>query len=221
MITRMATPMMEHPIEPQLGINVIAMENPSAYFDLVQSISSSEEKWLFFSDKKRVIASKVCIFLGDPASGIDVNSLFKKAMISQLIAFLQDEQYKELHEITEQLYQFMVDLVMSNEMDIELDNEFDPKLLLDLFHPRLVQSDDSSAFELLQDIIRIAGALQIEQTLVLLHVFDYCTKEQIEYLQRDTLRQELQVLCLERSNQPLEFEKGRNWYLDADWAELY
>ncbi|TCD54707.1 type II-A CRISPR-associated protein Csn2, partial [Alloscardovia theropitheci] len=148
------------------------------------------------------------------------NDWFMKQMITKLLFNVDEYQLKELHEIFERGYSVFDSLALDSMLPVNLSAEFEVKAILGIYKPSIDVPNPRSFYDVLQSIIDTAGALNEKRMLVLLHITKYCTKEQLDYLARDILRQELQVLSLEWTDHLFRFEDGRSWYVDEDFVQF-
>ncbi|WP_394953617.1 type II-A CRISPR-associated protein Csn2 [Scardovia wiggsiae] len=221
MISQITIPPLE-PFDLDKGLNIISTNSLSVFFSFSQGIKGKNEMMHFYDDdnnRMEKLESEI-LLVGDIAGKFNYDEWFKKQLLSAYIREFDDEQLAALHKIHAQLFSVLDKTALDSMLPISLNQEFDTKNLVSIFKPTVDVPEYENFYDEIQAIIDIAGALSDKRMLVLFHISEYCTNDQLEYLVSDIKRQELQVLCLERTDHLLRFGDERSYYVDEDFVQF-
>lgn len=213
------------PLEPLMlsdGLNIVGTNNARAFFTLSQILRGEEDFGICFDENGEVV-EKIpthVLNIGDIAGVYDFDNWFMKSALSRVLTQLDENQLKKLHEVYEIGYEIFDSIALDGMLPIKLGSEFDAKTLLGIYRPKIDVPNPQSFYDVLQAVIDTAGVLNEKRMLVLLHITEYCTQEQLNYLIKDILRQNLRVLSLEWTDHPFRFDNGRSWFIDEDYVQF-
>lgn len=212
------------PIEVGPGLNFICIQDPQLLFHIVQCLTQetqSEERISLSRDSESYPVDKSILLIGDPLEPTDLNSLFLKEAMSRLTSNLTEEDLRDLDTISHELMQRVQRIIDMNDFDLEMVNsQFEPKMLIQFPKPRFEIASWTKMIQKLQAIIDIAGALDEPRMLVTFHISKYCSKEELELLSKDILRQGLQVIDIDQGDRKIDISDGRSQYVDEDFVQF-
>lgn len=229
-----------YPFEPftfKTGFNNITVAQPRLFYDLVRGFQpitfSSQPKGDHDTDAtessnsvlsrkgETIEVKKACLFLGDVIQVPELDRLFLKPALTDLITQLDDEDYQQLYSAYTVIHNVADKLCLSSSYPLEETADFNPSTLLGLCKFHFIQSDIHDAYDEIQTILDIAGALHLEKTLVTTHLIQECSLNQIKYVINETKRLNLQLVDLELRDSPFHLTDGENHFVDKDLVCLF
>lgn len=202
------------------GLNIICLERAKDYFLMTKGLVEDVDTVVVSQEGTLLSVSKEVLFLGDIANPVNLETLFYKQAVKAFLDYLGVEEKSRLLEIQRQIQSEIQGDLYRSEIPLEVDSETDLKRIITSVKLKIEISDDESFFDRLQEIVSIEGALQEKRLLVLTHITQYCTLEQIQYIKADILRLGLQVLFLEDSCARIDMKDGRTHYVDKDCVQF-
>lgn len=220
MITTITLPPLEA-ISLKDGMNVLGVQPRDLYFRIVKSFYTPNNDFLNLYDGNKLIPlDKGVVFIGNVIDNINLDEIYKKIAISKLIGLIDEEDRKELYSEFTSMSNSVERIVFDSFLPLTVSAEFDPKAIVGLFKPTMYIEEYTTVYDRIQGIINVAGALCESRMLVMLDIFEYCSDEQVKYLAEDIKRQNLQVICLERTDHRLGFDKERSRFIDEDFVQF-
>ncbi|OZG55087.1 type II-A CRISPR-associated protein Csn2 [Alloscardovia macacae] len=224
MISVVSMPPLE-PFELGEGLNVLSVYSAQILFNLTQLLKGDMEKGSLFDEKGKLCekVSGQILFIGDVAGEYSFSDWFMKTALTKMLLNFDSEQLKILHDAFEMGYSVFDAIALDRMLPVTVSGEFDPKAILSIYKPTLAVPNPENFYDVLQAVIDTAGALNEKRMLVMVHITEYSTQEQLEYLSKDIKRQNLQVLSLERTDHLFRFGEsgiGRSWYIDEDFVQF-
>lgn len=185
-----------------------------------KSLDPPESGVILSYDGIPVTARKSCLYIGDLSECPPLTDIFLKPAITEIAAHLDEENLVSLMRTYQQTRQACDSIFLSTDIPLQATANFDPAAILALMKPVVLEPDNASAYDKIQAILDIAGALGLAQTLVLLRINEYCSQSQVNYVISEAQRLHIQVLDLEHGDHPIDLPDGENHYVDKDFVQF-
>ena len=211
------------PMELEKGLNVIALDSPDTLYQFVSGLKTEKDNFVIADEEDQTIPiEKNVLFVGDPANDIDLEKLYLRSSIQKLISGMDLD---EIHNIKAKFLMFHESVgaaFVNSDIPLGLNDEeeYELKTMISCLKPHFIFPQVSSFYDVIQTVLDTAGALCEKRTIVLMNACQYCSPDQVQYLQTDILRQDLQVICLERNDRRIDMSGVRNHFVDKDCVQF-
>lgn len=248
-----------------LGISctVITIADAQIWYQCIQALRGSQTigdgNYIHLeSNYKECKISDGIQFVGDIAFCESLDDLFLKTTLEVLRTKTGDRETLQFHRKLQELQDIALQAIWEHDIPLSLENEVDLLGFLKLCKPH-IHTVDSSVLELpndsdaelrqnwaakpsiyakMMEIIEIAGALEIQQTLVLLHMCKYVNDDQMQVLLSRLHDLQIQIIDLELDHQIFDmpvrigaedsnltvtdgnFPELKSYYIDADFVQF-
>lgn len=229
-----------YPLDPfrlAPGFNSITAEPRELFYLLVHSLipNTMSEKQSISSDTGNthepqhavlseagspVTPKNTCLFLGDISASPRLDELFLKSVFSRVTSQLEERDYQDLFSAFQTIQTVWDRLSISSPYSLTSQAAFDPQALLKLMQPCILEPNIRCAYDEMQAILDIAGALQLPKTLVTIHLIQECSSGQVEYIAKETKRLSLQLVDLELGDHRPNLTDGENYFVDEDYVRF-
>lgn len=204
------------------------------------------------SEHSFVNAHEALQFVGDIALCDSLDSLFLKQALEVFSSRIGDSTMLHMQRELQHIQETLLQVIWETDFPLELDNTIDTLGFLKFCKPHIHSSftpgiqynngtnlsEITSAYAMLREIIEIAGALELQQTLVLLHICKYVNYDQMQTLLSRLHDLRIQIIDLELGCQDLGMSEHneesflrmttdaeqnpdvKSYYIDADLVQF-
>lgn len=202
------------------GLNVLAFADSALYLKIVSGLYADSEDVVLGRGDKVLSSSKEALFVGDPAVPLNADTMFLKTAVKKLIDGFDSSGLSSMRDLYALLKSKVLQQIWELDLPISLSEELDVKTVIAGMRPRIESDDDRSFYGRILQVIQIAGALGETRMLVMLHITQYCNKDQLGKIHAELLRQQLQMIDLECVGRRIDLDGGRSHYVDKDYVQF-
>ena len=236
---------------------IISIADAQVWYNSIRALRAAESSGDTYtiqleSDHSFVNVREALQFVGDIALFDSLDSLFLKQALEVFSSHIGDSAMLRIHRELQHVQETLLQAIWENDFPLELENAIDTLGFLKVCKPHIQSSIDprsqydhgtnsieiTSAYAILREIIEIAGALELQQTLVLLHICKYVNYDQMQTLLSRLHDLHIQIIDLEFGCQDLGMSEHneesflrmaadaeqnpdvKSYYIDADLVQF-